>query len=83
MDKSLYKMKGQKQSKVKVLENKVRALTNVVQQLIKEIQANADLCQGTLTAFQIHIGKEEWEKIIEEIKDKEKRHVEQQLEKGD
>ncbi len=75
-------MKGQKQSKVKVLENKVRALTNVVQQLIKEIQANADLCQGTLTAFQIHIGKEEWEKIIEEIKDKEKRHVEQQLEKG-
>lgn len=76
-------MKGQKQSKVKVLENKVRALTNVVQQLIKEIQANADLCQGTLTAFQIHIGKEEWEKIIEEIKDKEKRHVEQQLEKGD
>ena len=76
-------MKGQKQSKVKVLENKVRALTNVVQQLIKEIQANADLCQGTLTAFQIHIGKVEWEKIIEEIKDKEKRHVEQQLEKGD
>ena len=76
-------MKGQKQSKVKVLENKVRALTNVVQQLIKEIQANADLCQGTLTAFQIHIGKEEWEKIIEEIKDKEKRHVEQQLEKRD
>ena len=76
-------MKGQKQSKIKVLENKVKALTNVVQQLIKEIQANADLCQGTLTAFQIHIGKEEWEKIIEEIKDKEKRHVEQQLEKGD
>ena len=76
-------MKGQKQSKVKVLENKVKALTNVVQQLIKEIQANADLCQGTLTAFQIHIGKEEWEKIIEEIKDKEKRHVEQRLEKGD
>tara|TARA_R100001591_G_C4318414_1_gene174845 strand:+ start:654 stop:884 length:231 start_codon:yes stop_codon:yes gene_type:complete len=76
-------MKGQKQSKVKVLESKVKALTNVVQQLIKEIQANADLCQGTLTAFQIHIGKEEWEKIIEEIKDKEKRHVEQQLEKGD
>ena len=76
-------MKGQKQSKVKVLENTVKALTNVVQQLIKEIQANADLCQGTLTAFQIHIGKEEWEKIIEEIKDKEKRHVEQQLEKGD
>ena len=75
-------MKGQKERKVKVLENKVRALTNVVQQLIKEIQANADLCQGTLTAFQIHIGKEEWEKIIEEIKDKEKRHVEQQLEKG-
>ena len=50
-------MKGQKQSKVKVLETKVKALTNVVQQLIREVQANATMCEGTLTAFQIHVGK--------------------------
>ena len=74
-------MKGQKQSKVKVLETKVKALTNVVQQLIREVQANATMSEGTLTAFQIHVGKDEWMKIVDELKDKEKRNVEQQLEK--
>jgi hypothetical protein len=76
-------MKGKKQSKVEVLQNKVQALTNVVRELIKEIQANTSLAQGTLTAFQLHIGKDEWEKIVEELYNKEKRDVEQQLEKRD
>lgn len=76
-------MKGQKQSKVKLLENKVKALTNIVQQLIREVQANATMSEGTLTAFQIHVGKDEWEKIVEELKNKEQRDVEQRLEKGD
>ena len=76
-------MKGKKQSKVEVLQNKVKALTNVVRELIKEIQANTSLSQGTLTAFQLHIGKEEWKKIVEELYNKEKRDVEQRLEKGD
>jgi len=65
-------MKGQKQSKIEVLQNKVQALTNVIKQLITEIQANASLAQGTLTAFQMYIGKDEWEKIVEQLKDKEK-----------
>jgi len=76
-------MKGQKQSKVKVLETKVKALTNVVQQLIREVQANATMSEGTLTAFQIHVGKDEWEKIVDELKNKEQRNVEQRLEEGD
>ena len=76
-------MKGKKQSKVEVLQNKVKALTNVVRELIKEIQANTSLAQGTLTAFQLHIGKDEWKKIVEELYNKEKRDVEQQLEKRD
>tara|TARA_B100001057_G_scaffold501185_1_gene621659 strand:- start:3637 stop:3867 length:231 start_codon:yes stop_codon:yes gene_type:complete len=75
-------MKGKKQSKVEVLQNKVQALTNVVRELIKEIQANTSLAQGTLTAFQLHIGKDEWEKIVEELYNKEKRDVEQRVEKG-
>jgi protein involved in temperature-dependent protein secretion len=54
------------------LQNKVQALTNVIKQLITEIQANASLAQGTLTAFQMYIGKDEWEKIVEQLKDKEK-----------
>ena len=38
------------------LKQKVESLTRVVQALIKEVQQNASLCQGTLTAFQLHIG---------------------------
>ena len=65
------------------LKQKVEALTRVVQALIKEVQANASLCQGTLTAFQLHIGKDEWEKIVEQLKDINKREdVEQPVEKG-
>ena len=65
------------------LKAKVEGLTNVVRQLIKEVQRNADICQGTLTALQVHIGEKEWNKIIEELKDKEKRlqDVEQSMEK--
>ena len=76
-------MKGQKQSTTKVLQNKIEGLTNVVRELIKEVQINASLAQGTLTAFQLHIGKDEWEKLVEELKDKEKRTIETQEKKLD
>ena len=41
------------------------------------------MSQGTLTALQLHLGKEEWEKIVEELKDREKRlkDVEKSMEK--
>jgi|TARA_B110000003_G_scaffold145851_1_gene146814 adenosine deaminase len=55
------------------LKQKVESLTRVVQQLIKEIQHNASLAQGTLTAFQLHIGEKEWEKIVDELKNIEER----------
>jgi predicted CopG family antitoxin len=63
------------------LKLKVEGLSNVLKQLIKEVQKNANIAQGTLTALQLHLGKEEWEKIVEELKDKEKRmqDVEQKL----
>jgi hypothetical protein len=66
------------------LKAKVEGLTNVLRQLVKEVQRNADIAQGTLTALQLHVGKEEWNKIVEELKDKEKRiqDVEQPMEKG-
>ena len=57
------------------LKKKVEALTNVVGELIKEMQTNASMAQGTLTAFQLHIGKEEWDKLVEELKDIEKRRT--------
>ena len=63
------------------LKKKVEALTNVVRQLIKEIQTNASIAQGTLTAFQLYIGEKEWERILEELKDREKREIKQEEEK--
>ena len=63
------------------LKKKVEALTRIVEQLIKEVQINASLAQGTLTAFQLHIGEEEWNKVLEELKDKEKRMKDNSKEK--
>ena len=53
------------------LKQKVEALTRVVQALIKEIQANTSLSQGTLTAFQLFIGEEEWNKIVKQLQERE------------
>ena len=55
------------------LKLKVEALTRVVQQLISEVQQNGSLAKGTLTAFQLHIGEEEWDKIVTELKKVEER----------
>ena len=81
MDNTFYEMK---ESKLIELKNRVDALTSVVKNLIHEVHSCISMSEGTLTALQLHLGKEEWEKIVEELKDKEKRlnDVEQQLEKG-
>ena len=80
MDNTLFKMK---ESKLIELKNKVDGLTKVVKKLINEVHSCVSLSQGTLTAFQLHIGEKEWNKIVEELKDKEKRlkDVEQSMEK--
>ena len=80
MDNTFYKMK---ESKLIELKKKVEGLTNLVRTLVKEVHSCVSMSQGTLTAFQLHVGKEEWEKIVEELKDREKRlkDVEQSMEK--
>ena len=60
------------------LKLKVEGLTNIVKQLVKEIQHNASMSQGVLTALQIHVGEDEWNKIVEELKEIEKREIEQE-----
>ena len=57
------------------LKQKVEGLTNIVKQLIKEVQTNANIAQGTLTALQMHIGKDEWEKVVDELKQVEERRT--------
>ena len=57
------------------LKQKVEGLTKIVKQLNKEVQTNANIAQGTLTALQMHIGKDEWEKLVEELKNVEERRT--------
>jgi aspartate ammonia-lyase len=73
-----------KESKIIELKNKVQGLTKVVKNLIQEVHSCISMSQGTLTALQLHLGKEEWDKIVEELKEREKRlkDVEQSMEKG-
>jgi len=60
------------------LKKKVEALTHVGRQLIKELQATTSLAQGTLTAFQVHVGKDDWEKIVQELKQVEERRTKEE-----
>ena len=72
-----------KESKLIQMQRKVEILGSALTKALKELENLKTLSQGTLTAFQLHIGKDEWGKLVEELKDLEKRNVEQQLEKGD
>tara|TARA_R100000234_G_C4828546_1_gene105938 strand:- start:253 stop:477 length:225 start_codon:yes stop_codon:yes gene_type:complete len=71
------------QKNIKKLQEQNEILGGALTKALKELDALKTLAQGTLTAFQLHIGKDEWEKLVEELKDLEKRDVEQQLEKRD
>ncbi len=72
-----------KETKLIELKNKVNRLSKVVQALINEVQTNANLAQGTLTAFQIHIGEDEWKKVVDELKNLEERRTKEQDKKLD
>ena len=63
------------------LKAKVEGLTNVLRQLVKEVQRNADIAQGTLTAFQLHIGEEEWNKVVKQLQDREQKQNDKQEKK--
>jgi hypothetical protein len=60
-------MKGQKQSKVDLLEKKVEALIRVVQQLLDENAYLKDLSVGTLETIKL---MPDYDKAIEELKKK-------------
>ena len=36
------------------------------------------MSEGTLTAFQIHVGKDEWEKVVDELKQVEERRTKEE-----
>jgi hypothetical protein len=78
LDKSLNKNDIMPNNKLK---QKVESLTRVIQHLLKEVEANANLAQGTLTAFQLHIGEEEWTKFVKQLQDREQEEKDKQEKK--
>ena len=72
-------MKGKKQSRQDLLEKKVQALINVVQQLLSENTYLKDLSVGTLEAVKLMPGYEE---AIEKLKEKIKEESETKLDLG-
>lgn len=64
------------QKNIKQLQEQVNILSGALTNALKELDALKVLAQGTLTAFQLNIGKENWDKLVEELKDLDKRDVE-------
>jgi len=73
-------MKGEKQSRQDLLEKKIQALINVVQQLLSENTYLKDLSVGSLEAVKLMPGYEE---AIEQLKEKIKEESETKLDLGD
>ena len=72
-----------KESKLIEMQKKIEVLGSALKNTLLKLNALEQYTQGILTSFQIHIGKDEWEKIVEQLKDINKRDdVEQPVEKG-
>ena len=79
LDNTLFKMK---ESKLIEMQKKIEVLGSALKNTLVKLNALEQYTQGILTSFQIHIGKDEWEKIVEQLKDVNKREdVEQPMEK--
>ena len=71
-----------KESKLLDMQRKVEILAAALKKALVRLDNLQEFTQGILTSFQIHIGKDEWEKIVEQLKDINKREdVEQSVEK--
>ena len=72
-----------KESKLLELKNKVGALTRVVKYNLEQLNEINTLAKGTLTAFQLHLGEKKWEKLVEKLKEAEKKDLESKEKKLD
>ena len=62
-----------KENKLILMQKKIEQLTDVVNGLIQKLQQVDIMAKGTLTAFQLNIGEDEWKKLVQELQDVEKR----------
>tara|TARA_Y100000361_G_C10946510_1_gene231509 strand:+ start:174 stop:401 length:228 start_codon:yes stop_codon:yes gene_type:complete len=62
-----------KEDKLILMQKKIDQMGNIINQLIGKLSQVDQMTNGTLTAFQLHIGESEWKKLVEELQDIEKR----------
>ena len=62
-----------KESKLIEMQNRIAKIGEVIHEMLAKLQQVDQMAKGTLTAFQLNIGKEEWDKLVEELKDVESR----------
>ena len=55
------------------MQNRIAKIGEVIHEMLAKLQQVDQMAKGTLTAFQLSIGKEEWDKLVEELKDVESR----------
>jgi len=72
-----------KEAKLIEIKNKVDALTRVVKYNLQQLNEINTLAKGTLTAFQLHLGEKKWEKLVEKLKEAEKKDLETKEKKLD
>ena len=63
------------------LKEKVDQLTKTVKLLIEDLLKIDSMARGTLTAFQLHIGKDDWNKVLKELQQREQEQQQQPKEK--
>jgi hypothetical protein len=62
-----------KENKLILMQKKVDQMGVIINTLIEKLKQVDQMAKGTLTAFQLNIGKDEWDKIVKELQDVESR----------
>ena len=62
-----------KEQKLIEMQNRVAKIGEVIHEMLAKLQQVDQMAKGTLTAFQLNIGEDEWKKIVDELKDIESR----------
>ena len=68
-----------KESKLIEMQNKIEVLGSALKKTLVKLNALQEFAQGILTSFQIHIGKDEWEKIVDQLKELEQKEDEEEI----
>ena len=69
-----------KESKLIEMQNKIELLGSALKNALIKLNALQEFAQGILTSFQIHIGKDEWEKIVDQLKEIEQKEEKEEKE---